>query len=55
MKRKVRGWVLDENFQYIEPLRHILLNSDSFQKENIVNRFKKSWEIEIACGIWDIC
>ncbi|MAG12437.1 hypothetical protein CL630_01345 [bacterium] len=47
VKRKVRGWVLDENFQYIEPLRHILLNSDSFQKENIVNRFKKVGRLKL--------
>lgn len=39
-KRKVRGWVLNEEFPFIEPLRHILLNSDSFLKKSVTERFK---------------
>jgi len=46
-KRKVSGWILDESFPYIEPLRHILLNSDSFQKKGIVDRFKNVGRLKL--------
>lgn len=46
-KRKVHGWILNQDFPYIEPLRHILLNNLSFQKDGIVNRFKNAGKLKL--------
>jgi len=46
-KRKARGWFLNEQFPFIEPLRHILLNSDSFHKGNVSDRFKNVGRLKL--------
>ncbi|MDP3726324.1 MAG: hypothetical protein Q8R36_03960, partial [bacterium] len=53
-KRRRAGWILNKQFVFIEPLRNILLNSDSFQKETIVDRFKNIGRLKllIVSGIF---
>ncbi len=46
-KRRVSGWVLNKQFIFIEPLQNILLSSDSFQKETIVDRFKNIGRLKL--------
>lgn len=46
-KRKVRGWILDEQFPFTESLRHILLNNDSFHKKDVVQRFKNVGRLKL--------
>ncbi|MBI2109539.1 MAG: hypothetical protein HYT93_05255 [Parcubacteria group bacterium] len=54
LKRKVRGWTLNEAFPHIEPLRHILLSSESFHKESVAERFKNigSLKLLIISGVF---
>ena len=46
-KRRVQGWTLDKQFSFIEPLRNILLNSESFRKETIIDRFKNIGRLKL--------
>lgn len=39
-KRRVRGWVLNGEFPFIDPLRRILLNSDMLHNGDIADKFK---------------
>lgn len=53
-KRRVSGWILDKQFTFIEQLRNILLNSESFQKETVVDRLKNIGRLKllIVSGIF---
>ncbi len=48
VKRKVRGWVLNKEFPFIEQLRNILLNSEAFYRGNIVDRFRHTGTLKLV-------
>ena len=54
LKRKAHGWILNGEFSYIEPLRHILLSTKSFHEGSVSNRFKNvgSLKLLIVSGVF---
>ena len=46
-KRKVRGWVLDERFVYLDILREFLLNTKSFEHSNILRRLQGAGKVKL--------
>lgn len=53
-KKRAGGWVLNEDFIYINELRYILLNIKLVQNSEIVKRFQKSGRIKliVVAGIF---
>jgi hypothetical protein len=54
IKKRSLDWYLDSNFKYGQELENLLVNSDSLDKNAIVNNFKKVGKIKllIVAGIF---
>ena len=46
-KRKIRGWILNKEYTYIEPLKNLLISNQSFERDTIKKRFKKAGNIKL--------
>ncbi len=47
-KKKVVGWVLNEDFQYLYALRLLLSSTDSVNRKDLVKRFSKTGKIKLV-------
>ena len=47
IKRAGRGYRLSRSFEFLKPLRELLLSTEPFKDEEIVNRFRKSGHIKL--------
>lgn len=46
-KVKVNGWFLNENFDYVESLRDLLVDSKFLEKNEVLKRFKNAGSIKL--------
>ena len=46
-KIKYKGWVLDENFPYLMPLRSFLIHTGAFQPKEIIKRMNRAGKIKL--------
>lgn len=47
LRKRVHGFVLDKDFPYTEPLRAVLFQNESFQKDGIARRLKGAGAIKM--------
>lgn len=46
-KKKIIGWKLNSEYQFLSPLKELLLDSEPLQHKEIANKFKKSGQIKL--------
>ena len=46
-KRRVNGWVLDDTFPYLRPLKNMLINVKPLRNDEIQRRFEKAGRIKL--------
>jgi len=46
-KKRVSGWVLNEDFQYLDALKSLLVDSEMVEEKSIMNRFKGAGNIKL--------
>lgn len=46
-KKKVQGWVLDESFVFLSPLKKLVLNSAPVDREKMIKGFKKAGKMKL--------
>ena len=46
-KKKVEGWFLDSTFSYLEPLTSLLIGSERFDREDLLQRLKPIGKIKM--------
>ncbi len=46
-RKKVQGWVLDESFVFLSPLKNLVLNSAPIDREKMIKSFKKAGKIKL--------
>lgn len=46
-KKRFKGWILDEQFEYLEALRNLLTSSKSFKRDTIVQRFSRVGKVKL--------
>lgn len=53
-KKRVNGWVLNETFELLRPLRDFLINTEPMRKQEIANKFKHTGKVKllIVSGIF---
>jgi hypothetical protein len=53
-KKRVNGWVLNESFELLRPLRDFLINTEPMRKQEIANKFKHTGKVKllIVSGIF---
>lgn len=47
IKKRVRGWILNENFSYILPLQSFLVQASPLQDQIIVRKFNRTGKIKL--------
>ena len=46
-KKKANGWILDQSFELLKPLRTFLINTEPLRKQEVVNKFKNTGKIKL--------
>lgn len=47
VKKRVRGWMLNPNFPYLEAMKTLLISSKSFERSTIARRFQNGGRIKL--------
>ena len=47
VKKRVRGWILNENFLYLQPLQSFLINVSPLQDRAIISKFNRMGKIKL--------
>lgn len=54
VKKKCKGWMIDDRFAYIRPLQALLIETETLEREDLASKFKNVGKIKLllAAGVF---